>query len=73
MNYNINQISKSLDKLFQAGFTDERSINNMKLEDLLKMNNLTTTDVGVIIEFKKAIKARNIVAFLSGYVKEESR
>ncbi len=69
MNYSFNQITKALDKLFRAGFTDEKSILNMKLEDLLKMPDLTTLEVGIIIEFKKAIKGKNIITFLSNYTK----
>ena len=56
MNYSYNQITKALDKLFRAGFVEEKNILNMKLEDLLKMPDLTTIEIGIIIDFKKAIK-----------------
>jgi hypothetical protein len=69
MNYSLNQKFKALDKLFSAGFVDEKSILNMKLEDLLKMPNLSTIEVNIIIEFKKAIKDKNIVTFLSNQEK----
>ena len=69
MNHSLNQKFRALEKLFNAGFVDEKSILNMKLEDLLKMPNLTTIEVNVIIRFKQAIKDKNIVAFLS-YNKE---
>lgn len=69
MNYSYNQITKALDKLFRAGFVEEKNILNMKLEDLLKMPDLTTIEVGIIIEFKKAIKEKNVVKFLSSYTK----
>lgn len=69
MNYSFNQITKALDKLFKAGFTNEKSILNMKLEDLLKMPDLTTIEVSIIIEFKKSIKEKNVIAFLSNYTK----
>lgn len=69
MNYSYNQITKALDKLFRAGFVEEKDILNMKLEDLLKMPDLTTIEVGIIIEFKKAIKDKSIVKFLSNYTK----
>ena len=65
LNQKLNQKFKALDKLFEAGFADEKSILNMKLDDLLKMPNLTTIEVNVIIRFKQAIKDKNIVAFLS--------
>lgn len=37
----------------------------MKLEDLLKMFNLTTIEVNIIIELKKSIKDKMIITFLS--------
>lgn len=70
MIYNLNQIFKALDKLFKAGFTDEKSISNMKIEDLLKLKNLTNIEISIIIEFKKAIKEKNLVAFLTYSYKE---
>ena len=69
MNYSYNQIRKALDKLFRAGFVEEKNILNMKLEDLLKMPDLTTIEIGIIIDFKKAIKDKSIVKFLSNYTK----
>lgn len=62
MNKILNQKFRAIDKLFEAGFTDEKSILNMKMEDLLKFNPI---DVNLIIRFKQAIKEKNIVAFLS--------
>lgn len=69
MNYSYNQITKALDKLFRAGFVEEKNILNMKLEDLLKMPDLTTIEIVIIIDFKKAIKDKSIVKFLSNYTK----
>lgn len=65
MNHNLNQKFRALEKLFNAGFVDEKSILNMKLEDLLKMPNLTTIEVNIIIELKKSIKDKTIIAFFS--------
>ena len=70
MKYSLNNINKALDKLFKAGFIDEKSILNMKLEDLLKLDNLSNIEISIIIEFKKAIKSKKIVTFLSSDYKE---
>lgn len=69
--YNINQISKTLEKLFQVDFKTEKSILNIKLEDLQKIRDLTTIDMNIIIDFKKAIKDRKTVAFLSGELEDD--
>lgn len=65
MNKNLNQKFKALDKLFEAGFTDEKSILKMQMEDFLKLSQFSTVDINLIIKFKQAIKEKNIVAFLS--------
>ena len=65
MNKILNQKFKALDKLFEAGFTDEKSILKMQMEDFLKLSQFSTVDINLIIKFKQAIKEKNIVAFLS--------
>ena len=65
--YNLSQITKTLEKLFSAGFNTDKKILSMKLEDLGKLNNLTSVEMLIIIEFKEAIKNKKIIAFLSGY------
>lgn len=63
--YNLNQITKTLDKLFKAGFDDEKSILAIKLDDLEKIQDVTSVEITIIIELKKAIKNKRIIAFLS--------
>ena len=63
--YNLNQITKTLDKLFRAGFIDEKSILAIKLDDLEKIQDVTSVEITIIIELKKAIKNKRIIAFLS--------
>ena len=65
MNKILSQKFKALDKLFEAGFTDEKSILKMQMEDFLKLSQFSTVDINLIIKFKQAIKEKNIVAFLS--------
>lgn len=60
------QIAKTLEKLFQAEFDTDKKILSMKLEDLSKIENLQANEAMIIIDFKKAIKERRIIAFLSG-------
>lgn len=65
--YNLNQITKTLEKLFGAGFNTDKKIQAMQLEDLEKLNNLTSSEMMIIIDFKRAIKNKQIIAFLSGH------
>jgi len=65
--YSLNQITKTLEKLFEAGFNTDKKILAMKMEDLAKLPNLAPNEPLIIIEFKNAIKNRDIISFLSGY------
>ena len=64
--YSLNQIIKLLEKLFEAGFNTEKKILMMKMEDLSMIKNLESKDSLIIIELKKAIKNKDLIAFLSG-------
>lgn len=65
--YNLNQITKALEKLFDAGFNSDKKILAMKLEDLIKIGNLTSSEIAIIIDYRMAVKNKQITAFLSGY------
>ena len=67
MKHNFSQISKTLEKLFQANFNTEQKILAIKLEDLDKIQNLQSGEILIIIELKKAIKNKKIITFLSGF------
>lgn len=64
--YSLSQITKLLEKLFEAGFNTEKKILMMKMEDLSMIKNLESKDSLIIIELKKAIKNKELIAFLSG-------
>jgi len=63
--YNFSQITKLLEKVFKAGFNDEKSILAIQLEDLEKISDISSVDVSIIIDLKKAIKSKRMIAFLS--------
>lgn len=65
--YNLGQITKTLEKLFEAGFNTDKKILALKLEDLMKIPNLQNNETMIIIEFKNAVKNKKIIEFLSGY------
>lgn len=63
--YNLSQITKTLDKLFTAGFVDEKSILSIQLDDLEKIQDISSIEITIIIDLKRAIKNKKIIAFLS--------
>ncbi len=73
MKCNITQISKTLDKLFKAGFTDEKKIINMSFEDFNLLQDGTLTDMKIIAEFKKALKEKKIFQFLINEVNIDNK
>ena len=64
MNYNLTNITKLLEKLFKAGFNTEKSILMISLEDLAKLNDITSLELTIILDLKKAIKTKKIIDFL---------
>ena len=57
---------KVLNKVLDAGFTDEKAIAAMTIDDILMMQGVTVTDIGIINELQKSIKANKVIAFLGG-------
>ncbi len=69
MEYNLNQKVRTLDKVFKAGFIEEKQIMNLQIEDILKIKGATMIDVNIISEFKKAIKDKKVFQFLISGIK----
>lgn len=69
--YNLSNITKLLEKIFNAGFTDEKGILAIQLEDLEKIPDISSIDISIIVDLKRAIKSKKLIAFLS--CKEERK
>ena len=48
--YNFGNITKLLEKLFKAGFDTEKSILSISLEDLQKINDITSSEITIILD-----------------------
>ena len=59
---------KVLNQIFEAGFTDEKEISAMTMDDILSMQGITVADIGLINDLQKSIKANKVVSFLGGGV-----
>lgn len=70
---NIVNMSKSLDKLFSAGYNTSKKIVSLNMAKVRKIPNLSMTDFCVISDFWELVKNNNnkttqlYVEFLSGY------
>lgn len=63
--YNLSQITKVLEKIFKAGFKTEKDILNIKLDDLTRIQDINGNEIIILLDLKRAIKNRQIIAFLS--------
>ena len=65
----VNQkADKVLNKIFEAGFTEEKAIATMTMDDILSMQGITVAEIGIINDLQKSIKANKVVSFLGGGV-----
>ena len=62
---------KVLGKVFEAGFTDEKSIAAMTMDDILSMQGgITVADITLINDLQKSIKSNKVISFLGGGMNE---
>lgn len=61
-----NKAVRSLAKLMEAGFEDEKAIMAMTMDDILSLPGITVAEIGMINSLQKAIKAGKIITFLGG-------
>ncbi len=63
----VNQkVIKALNKVLDAGFTDEKEIAAMTMDDILSMQGVTIADITLINDLQKSIKANKVISFLGG-------
>lgn len=61
---------KVLNKVLEAGFTDEEAIFAMTMDDILSMQSITVADIALINDLQKSIKANKVISFLGGAADE---
>lgn len=71
MKDNMNLKFKTLEKLIKSGYNTDEKIKSMKLDDIWKIKDISSSDLNNIKELIKAIKKRNIIAFFSGINNEK--
>lgn len=61
---------KVLNKVLEAGFTDEKTISAMTMDDILSIQGITVADIALINDLQKSIKANKVISFLGGAADE---
>lgn len=64
------KVIKVLNKIFEAGFTDEKAISAMTMDDILSMQGITVADITIINDLQKSIKANKVISFLGSGANE---
>ena len=59
------QAVKVINKILDAGFTDEKEISAMTMDDILSIQGITVADIALINELQKSIKANRVISFLT--------
>ena len=54
---------KVINKIFEAGITEEKDISAMTLDEI---QGITVAEIGMINDLQKAIKANKVITFLGG-------
>ena len=57
---------KVINKIFEAGITEEKEISAMTLDEILEIQGITVAEIGKINDLQKAIKANKVITFLGG-------
>ena len=57
---------RTLKKVLDAGFTEEKAIAAMTMDDILSMQGITVADITLINELQKSIKGNKVISFLGG-------
>lgn len=61
-----NKAVRSLSKLMEAGFDNEKAILAMTMDDILALPNISVAEIGMINRIQKAVKANKVITFLGG-------
>jgi len=55
-----------LNKIFETGFTTEKEIIAMTMDDILGIQGITIADMAVINDLQKSIRTNKVITLLGG-------
>lgn len=61
-----NKAVKTIAKLMEEGFTTEKEIQAMTIDEILLLPGISVGEIGMINELQKAIKANKVISYLGG-------
>lgn len=63
---NLKQKLNVMTKLIHLGIDDEKKLLKLDIENILKIKGITITEMAIIVELQKSIKANRLYAYLGG-------
>lgn len=61
-----NKAVRSISKLMEAGFDNEKAVLALTMDDILALPGITVGEIGMINEIQKAVRANKVITFLGG-------
>ena len=66
----VNQkMVRILNKVLEAGFSDEKAIAAMTIDDILSIPGITVGEIGSINSLQKSVRSNQVISFLAGGVR----
>lgn len=61
-----NKAVRSITKLLEAGFDNEKAVTSMTIDEILSLPNISVAEIGMVNEIQKAVRANKVITFLGG-------
>ena len=61
-----NKAVRSITKLLEAGFDNEKAVTSMTIDEILSLPNISVAEIGLANEIQKAVRANKVITFLGG-------
>ena len=61
-----NKAIRTITKLLEAGFDNEKAVTSMTIDEILSLPNISVAEIGMVNEIQKAVKANKVITFLGG-------
>lgn len=61
-----NKAVRTITKLLEEGFDNEKAVTSMTIDEILSLPNISVAEIGMVNEIQKAVRANKVITFLGG-------
>lgn len=69
----LNQKIKLISRLAEAGIDTEKKLAELKVEQMIKIPNITIPDINNILDLMQIVKANKLFSYLNGVNESEAK